>query len=176
MSYTDRTDGHQVKKKMQCGRLVSLTLTASLALNLFGLAWFATQAIVKQASKDPWEMSLYSQTQVNSDIGILEGLLIKRLTANLSPQGVETFLRVYAKHMSSLSGMDSFIVGFHADLAAKIRSENVTEQELREALKPLPIAVMVRVSVMTKILAEAIPLLSVEDRMSLPPMGEFASD
>lgn len=176
MSHTDRTDGYQVKKKMQGGRLVRLTLTASLALNLFGLGWLATQAIVRQASEDSWDMALYSQKQTNRDVGIFEGLLIKRLTADLSPQGVETFLRVYTKHMSSLSGMDSFIVGFHADLVAKIRSEDVTEQELRAALKPLPGAVQKRVSVMTEILAEAIPLLSVEDRMSLPPMGAFAND
>lgn len=176
MPNAERNEGLQPEVRKPGRRIVGIALTASLALNMFGLGWFATQALVKNNVDDLLERSFYSQTQLNREIGVLEGLLVRQLTANLSPQGVEIFMDVYRRHMSSLNGMDNFLVGFHANLVAKIRSETVTEQELREALNPLPLAVMKRVSVMTDILAEAIPLLSNEDRMKLPPMRTLTNE
>lgn len=171
----DRNAEFQAEGKKRSRRLIGFTLTASLALNMFGMGWFVTRTIVKDGDSDLRTGILSSQTPLNEAV-LMEQLIVQRLTANLSPGGADIFMDVYAKHMASLSGMNSFAEKFNAEIGMKLRSENVTEQELREAFKPLPIAIQKRVSVMTEILAEAIPRLSHEDRMSLPPVRPFTND
>lgn len=158
---------HDVHTGRRRNGTMRVVLTASLALNMFLLGWLAASG---DGGEVGWGNDLASQESTQVDI--IERVLIDRLTANLSPEGVQVFMDVYTKHMQSLGAMKGDLSAFQAELKSSIRGEHVTTEELKAIFEPLPLAVMKRVSIMTDIMAEAIPRLSHEDRLKLPPFGE----